>query len=205
MTDAARGHSSATLLEASATLIDIDPEIQTAWPGARLVGPAFTVQGAGGDNLALHLAVLEASPGDVLVVDAGAAPHGHWGEILTVAAQTRGIAGLLIDGGVRDKAEMHYLGFPVFSRRNAIRGTRKDFPGVFGRDVRIGGRAISAGDLIVGDVDGVVAIPNADITRVLDAADTRVAEEADFLARLRNGESTIHLYGFGSPYRGDRG
>ena len=202
MTDAARGHSSATLLEASGELIDVDSEIQAAWPGARLVGPAFTVQGAGGDNLALHLAVLKAAPGDVLVVDAGAAPHGHWGEILTVAAQVRGITGLLIDGGVRDKREMSDLGFPVFSRRNAIRGTRKDFPGVFGRDVRVGGRAISAGDLIVGDVDGVVVIPQTDITRVLDAADARVAEEADYLARLRDGERTIDVYGFGKPYRG---
>ncbi|MEV7632969.1 RraA family protein [Microbacterium sp. NPDC089318] len=202
MIDAARGHSSATLLEAARAAVDVDAEIQAAWPGARLVGPAFTVQGAGGDNLALHLAVVKAGPGDVLVVDAGAAPHGHWGEILTVAAQERGIRGLLIDGGVRDKREVGELGFPVFSRRNAIRGTRKHFSGVFGRAVRVGGRAICPGDLIVGDADGVVAIPQADVARVLDAADRRVAEEADFLARLRNGERTIDVYPFGEPYRG---
>jgi 4-hydroxy-4-methyl-2-oxoglutarate aldolase len=202
MIDPARGHASATLLEAAGALIDLDSEIRAAWSAARLVGPAFTVQGAGGDNLALHLAVLKAAPGDVLAVDAGAAPHGHWGEVLTVAAQARGIAGLLIDGGVRDSREMSELGFPVFSRRNAIRGTRKDFPGVFGCAIRIGGAPISSGDLIVGDADGVVAIPRADITRVLDAADARVAQEQEYLARLRAGERTLDLYGFGKPYRG---
>ena len=205
MSDLARGHSAATLGEAASAPIDITPTIQAAWPGARLVGPAFTVQAAGGDNLALHLAVLQAAPGDVLVVDAGNAPHGHWGEILTVAAQQRGIAGLLIDGGVRDRNEMRELGFPVFSRNNAIRGTRKDFPGVFGRAVHIGGRPIHPGDLIVGDVDGVVAIPADDISRVLDAADDRVTQEQDYLTRLRAGERTIDLYGFGVSYRADHG
>lgn len=201
MTDIARGHSSATLLEAAGTFIDIDPSIHAAWPGARLVGTAFTVQGAGGDNLALHLAVLRASAGDVLVVDAAAAPYGHWGEVLTVAAQARGLSGLLIDGGVRDRQELSTLGFPVFSRNNAIRGTRKDFPGVFGGEVHVGGRAINPGDLIVGDADGVVAVPPEDIARVLDAADERVAQEQEHLQRLRVGSRTIDLYSFGEPYR----
>ena len=203
MTDLARGHSSATLLEAAGTAIDVDPEIRAVWGGARLVGPAFTVQGAGGDNLALHLAVLHAAPGDVLVVDAGSARHGHWGEVLTVAAQTRGIAGLLIDGGVRDSAEIRDLGFPVFSRRNAIRGTRKDFPGVFGRAVTIGDITIRPGDLIVGDADGVVAIPAGDVSRVLARADDRVEEERGLIAALRDGARTIDLYPFGTPYRKD--
>ena len=202
MTDLARGHSSATLVEAAGAHIDLDPRIRSVYHGARLVGPAFTVQGAGGDNLALHLAVLQAEPGDVLVVDVGSAHHGHWGEVLTVAAQARGIAGLLIDGGVRDTIEIGDLGFPVFSRNNTIRGTSKDFHGVFGRRVRIGGVSIAPGDLIVGDADGVVAVPVADRSRVLDAADRRVAQEQEFFAQLRAGARTIDLYGFGEPYRG---
>ncbi|GAA3482918.1 RraA family protein [Streptomyces yanii] len=129
MNDLARGHSSATLLEASKLGIALSPELRSLWAGARLCGPAFTVQGAGGDNLALHHAVPQAPPGSVLVADLGGARFGHWGEILTVAAQQRGIAGLLIDGGVRDADEIKGLGFPVFSRNNAILGTRKDFRG----------------------------------------------------------------------------
>ncbi|MDX3582431.1 RraA family protein [Streptomyces europaeiscabiei] len=192
--DPAGGHSSATLSEASGLSVALAPEVRSLWAGARLCGPAFTVQGAGGDNLALHHAVLQAPPGSVLVADLGAAPFGHWGEILTVAAQHRGIVGLLIDGGVRDADEIKGLGFPVFSRNNSIVGTRKDFPGVFGRPVRVGGITVHVGDLVVGDVDGVVALPVADTERILDRADARVAHENELLKRLREGRSTLDLY-----------
>ena len=192
--DAARGHSSATLYEASKQPIAIDSRIQPAWTGARLCGPAFTVQGSGGDNLALHHAVIAAPVGSVLVVDVGGARHGHWGEVLAVAAQQRGIAGLLIDGGVRDRDELRDLGFPVFSRNNSIVGTRKHYAGLLGEPVTVGGVTIATGDLIVGDADGVVAIPQADIERILDAADARVAQERDFFTRLRAGASTVELY-----------
>ncbi|MFM9694248.1 RraA family protein [Streptomyces europaeiscabiei] len=192
--DPARGHSSATLSEASGLSVALAPEVRSLWAGARLCGPAFTVQGAGGDNLALHHAVLQAPPGSVLVADLGAARFGHWGEILTVAAQHRGIVGLLIDGGVRDAAEIKGLGFPVFSRNNSIAGTRKDFPGVFGRPVNVGGITVHTGDLVIGDVDGVVALPTSDTERILDRADARVAHENELLKRLREGHSTLDLY-----------
>ncbi|MFI0815741.1 RraA family protein [Streptomyces sp. NPDC021098] len=192
--DLARGHSSATLSEASGLPVALSPRIRSLWAGARLCGPAFTVQGAGGDNLALHHAVLQAPPGSVLAVDVGGARFGHWGEILTAAAQHRGIAGLLIDGGVRDAAEIQALGFPVFSRDNAILGTRKDFPGVFRRPVKAGGVTIHTGDLIVGDVDGVVALPASGTERILDRADARVAHENELMKRLREGHSTLDLY-----------
>lgn len=194
--DLARGHAAATLLEASGQRIDLDPGLRALWPGARLVGPAYTVQGAAGDNLALHHAVAAAPAGSVLVADCGGGQHGHWGEVLAVAAQARDIVGLLIDGGARDAAEQEAIGFPVFSRNNAIRGTRKDVPGVLGLPVVVAGRTVETGDLIVGDVDGVVAIPVAQISAVLDAADARVATEREFMARLRAGETTLALYGF---------
>jgi 4-hydroxy-4-methyl-2-oxoglutarate aldolase len=194
--DPARGHSSATLSEASGLAVALCPEIRSLWAGARLCGPAFTVQGAGGDNLALHHAVLQAPPGSVLVADLGGARFGHWGEILTVAAQHRGIAGLLIDGGVRDTSETEALGFPVFSRNNSILGTRKHFRGVFGRPVQVGGITVRPGDLVVGDVDGVVALPQADAERILDRADTRVAQENELMKQLREGHSTLDLYDF---------
>ncbi|WP_067812720.1 RraA family protein [Actinomadura kijaniata] len=193
--DLARGHSSATLSEASGLPVALSPRIRPLWPGARLCGPAFTVQGAGGDNLALHHAVLEAPPGSVLVADVGGARFGHWGEILTVAAQQREIAGLLIDGGVRDAAEIRALGFPVFSRNNAIFGTRKDFRGVLGRPVTVGGVIVHAGDLVVGDLDGVVALPASETRPILDRADARVAHERELMERLREGRSTLELYG----------
>jgi 4-hydroxy-4-methyl-2-oxoglutarate aldolase len=192
--DLARGHSSATLSEASGLPVVLDPEIRSLWSGARLCGPAFTVQGAGGDNLALHHAVLQAPSGSVLVADVGGACYGHWSEILTVAAQQRGIVGLLIDGGVRDAAETEALGFPVFSRNNAILGTRKNFRGVPRCPVNVGGVLIRTGDIVVGDVDGVVALPEPDTERILDRADARVAHEHELIKRLREGHSTLELY-----------
>lgn len=192
--DLARGHSTATLSEASGLPVALSAQIRPLWTGARLCGSAFTVQGAGGDNLALHHAVLQAPAGSVLVADVGGASFGHWGEILTVAAQQRGIAGLLIDGGVRDAAETEALGFPVFSRNNAILGTRKDFRGVFGRPVKVGGVTVRTGDLVVGDIDGVVALPASDSQRILDRADARVAHESELLKQLREGRSTLDLY-----------
>ncbi|MDX2554225.1 RraA family protein [Streptomyces stelliscabiei] len=192
--DLARGHSSATLSEASGLPVALSPQIRSLWAGARLCGPAFTVQGAGGDNLALHHAVLRAPSGSVLVADLGGARFGHWGEILTVAARHRGIAGLLIDGGVRDAAEIEGLGFPVFSRNNSILGTRKDFRGVLGRPVQVGGVTVHTGDLVVGDVDGVVTLPASDTERILDRADARVAHENELMQQLREGRSTLDLY-----------
>lgn len=101
------------------------------------------------------------------------------------------------DGGVRDRSELERLGFPVFSRNDAIGGTRKDFPGVLGRPIRVGGVEVGTGDLVVGDADGVVTIAAADIERVLDAADARVEKELDIIAQLRAGRTSLDLYPFG--------
>jgi len=207
----ARGHSSATLYEAAAserrsrvahsgapeTDMAVDPAIRAAWPGARVAGPAFTVQGAGGDNLALHHAVAAAPAGHVLVADLGGATFGHWGEVLAVAAQTRGLSGLVIDGGVRDVDEMRDLGFAVFSRNNTIRGTRKLFAGELGGEIRVGGVPVRTGDLVVGDSDGLVVVPQHLIEAVLDVADQRISEESDIIAALRTGHTTLDLYGLG--------
>lgn len=198
MNDLARGHSTATLSEASDSAVALSPELRPLWAGARLCGPAFTVQGAGGDNLALHHALLQVPDGCVLVADLGGACFGHWGEVLTVAAQHRGVVGLLIDGGVRDAAALERLGFPVFSRNNSIRGSRKLFRGVVGCPVTVGDVTVHTGDLVVGDVDGVVALPATDVDLILDRADARDAHEVELMAQLRQGRSTLELYPFGA-------
>jgi 4-hydroxy-4-methyl-2-oxoglutarate aldolase len=201
---AARGHATATLYEASGLDIALDPALRPAWPGAWLTGPAFTVRGDGGDNLALHRAVAAAPPGHVLVADHQGAQHGHWGEILAVAAQVRGLLGLVIDGAVRDVDELCRLGFPVFSRGVRITRTTKIYPGALGVPVTVGGIQVSAGDLVVADADGVVAIPAGHLERVLDAADARVATEERHLAALRAGATTLELYGLGGGPDDDR-
>lgn len=195
-----RGHTAATLYEAAVAAAGpgayaMDSRIRAAWAGARMAGPAFTVQGGGGDNLALQRAILAAPPGSVLVADVNGAPWGHWGAVLAVAAQVRGIAGLVIDGGVRDSVEMAAFGFPVFSRHLNVRGTRKLFRGALGVDVQVGGVTVRTGDLVVADADGVVVVPADVAARVVDTADERVAKEATIMDRLRAGESSLEVYG----------
>ena len=205
----ARGHSSATLHEAAASEwrrragriampgLAVDPTIRASWIGAAVAGPAYTARGSGGDNLALHRAVVAAPPGHVLVADVEGAAYGHWGEILAVAAQQRGILGLVIDGGVRDRDKLRALDFPVFSGHDSIRGTRKDVAGELAVPIRLGGVPVRTGDLVVGDTDGVVVVPSERVPAVLEEADHRVAHEHEIIAALRDGRTTLDLYGLG--------
>lgn len=195
MNTPAGGHSAATLYEASKLPCACDPGIKAAWQGARVAGPAFTVRGIGGDNLALHNAVLAAPAGSVLVADMQGAAHGHWGEVLAVAAQHRGIAGLVIDGGVRDSDEMAAMDFPVFSRPVTVVGTVKSYPGDLRSPVRIGGIVVHTGDLIVGDADGVIVLPQHAVAETISRADQRVADERRILDEIRSGKTTLDLYG----------
>ncbi|WP_433367991.1 4-carboxy-4-hydroxy-2-oxoadipate aldolase/oxaloacetate decarboxylase [Streptosporangium sp. CA-115845] len=187
---------SATLYEASGLACDLDPAFRPAWTGARLAGTALPVQAAAGDNLPLHWALEAARPGDVLVVDAGAAPFGYWGEVLAVAAQRRGVVGLVIDGGVRDTERMRALRFPAFSTHVAIRGTVKEWPGTVGSPILLRGRPVRRGDLVVADEDGIVVIPADQAGRVVEAARQRTAKEDAYMRRLRDGELTLDIYGF---------
>src|SRR6478736_1335546 len=121
----------------------MSPRVRAAWPGARISAPAFPVTCAAGDNLAVHVAVAEAPAGHVLVASVGVEPErGYWGEVLTTGAEARGLAGLVIDGGVRDVSALEAHGFPAFSSMIALRGATKEHPG------RVGGQAV-VGDVLV--------------------------------------------------------
>lgn len=195
---------SATLYEASGSDLFLDPAFRPAWVGAQIVGRAVPVQAQAGDNLALHHAIAEAGAGDVIVVDAGGAAYGYWGEVMAVAAQARGIAGLVIDGGVRDTAQLEALGFPAFSTCVSIRGTGKEWSGTLGVPITLRGRVVAAGDVVVADRDGVAVLPAERYDEILAAARARAAKEDDYMARLRAGELTLDLYDFrrfGSPIR----
>ena len=175
--------------------------IRAAWPGARLAAPAFPVQCTPGDNLAIHVAVAEAPAGSALVVDVGGQPElGYWGEVLTTGAQARGIAGLVIDGGVRDIAALQAHGFPVFSTMIALRGATKNRAGSVGASAKVGDIDVHRGDWIVGDADGVAVIAAADLAAVVAAGRARAAKEEGFFAALRSGTTTMKLLDLdGSP------
>ncbi len=194
--------SAATLHEASAEAVPLPAALRRVAGAPKVCGRAFTVSCPPGDNLWIHRAILAASPGDVLVCVVGDAfEHGYWGEILTVAAMERGIAGLVIDGGIRDTAAIDTLGFPVFARMVCIRGTTKllDGAGALGEPIRCGDALVNTGDLIVGDCDGLVAVPEAAIERALLSAAERDLKEIAILDRLRTGETTMDIYGWGKP------
>jgi 4-hydroxy-4-methyl-2-oxoglutarate aldolase len=196
---AAASLSAATLHEAAGKIGALPSAIKPVRPSFRVCGPACTVHCPPGDNLWIHRALTVAQPGDVLVVGvSGAYEHGYWGEILSTAARAAGIAGLVIDGGVRDAALLEAVGFPVFARQLCIRGTGKDFAarGWINAPLLIDDTTVAPGDLVFGDEDGVVIIPHARAAAVVDAGRRRDAEEAGIMQRLRAGESSLDIYGW---------
>lgn len=172
------------------------PRIRPAWPGATLAAPAYPVRCTPGDNLAIHIAVTTAPAGSVLVVDVGLVPdRGYWGEVLTTGALTRGLAGLVIDGGVRDVAALEKLGFPAFSATIALPGATKQARGSVGTPTTVAGVPVTMGDWVVADVDGVVVVPGGSLAAVLAAGQRRSEAEAGYFAALRDGSTTVELLG----------
>lgn len=186
-----RAPDTASLFEAAGRRGALDPGIRAVWPGARLSGPARTARVPVGENLTLHCILPELRPGEVLVVDAGGARDiAIWGEVMAVAAQAHGCAGLVVDGAVRDGAALARRGFPVFARGLAIPGPGKSQAGETDIPVRIGGCAVHPGDWIVGDGDGVVALPAPEAGHIRSAAEDREAREAALMAQLARGQTT---------------
>lgn len=189
--------STATLHEAGGQIGALPPQIKPVDASFAICGPAVTVHSPPGDNLWLHRAIALASPGDVLVVFVdGAYEFGYWGEIMSTAARARQLGGLVIDGCVRDGAILERVGFPVFARGLCIRGTGKSFTarGWINHPVVIGDVTVQAGDLVVGDTDGVVVIPRANVAKTLDASLARETKEEQIMEKLRAGSTTIDLY-----------
>lgn len=192
--------TAAALLElGSATLGEsggraADRRLKPVWPGAAVAAPAYPVGCTPGDNLAVHVAVTSAPRGSVLVVDVGrVADRGYWGEVLTTAAEAAGLAGLVLDGGVRDVAALEAHGFPVFSSTIALTGATKEQRGTVGAPVRVGGVHVAQGDWVVGDADGVTIIAGDTLDEVVTAGKARQAKEAQFFAALRSGSTTVEL------------
>jgi 4-hydroxy-4-methyl-2-oxoglutarate aldolase len=170
--------------------------VKPVWSGARVAGPAYPVRCSPGDNLGIHVAVTRAPAGSVLVADMGGArDFGYWGEVLTTAAEARGIAGLVIDACVRDCDALAAHRFPVFSTGLALTGASKVQPGAIERAVTVGDVDAEPGDWVVGDVDGVVVIPGAALDDVLAAGRARAAKEDALFDALRAGGTTVEAFG----------
>lgn len=186
-----------TVYEAAGQQGAMESSIRAIGPNMKLCGPALTVRCQPGDNLTLHAAIAMAQPGDVIVADVGDFEEaGHWGEITTVAAQARGVAGLVINGGVRDVAPIQRRGFPVFARAISMKATVKAVPGTINQPIICAGVAVNPGDLVLADEDGVVVVTYAQAETVLRTAIDRDAREAEVMRRLAAGELTLDILGF---------
>jgi len=189
-----RDLGAATVYEAQGAKGALDHGVKPIDPSVKLAGPAYTVDCRPADNLMLHYAVQKARPGDVLVVDAKAFMEaGPWGDVLTIQAMKVGIAGLVINGCVRDASLIIELGFPVFCRGLSIKGTGKNQPGKVGVPVLIGDVQINPGDIVVGDRDGIVVVPETEVGSAIATSLAREAKEVQQRKAIQEGTSTIDL------------
>lgn len=164
------------------------PVARTLPSGSRVVGPALTVRTPPGDNLAIHKVLDLAQPGDILVVDAwGYSDRAVVGGLLARYARAQGIAGIVVDGAVRDLSDLAALSLPVFARAVTHVGPYKNGPGEMRGSVSIGGTVVAQGDVVVGDEDGVVFVPQSRLAEVSAAAETLTENERAAVAAINDG------------------
>ncbi len=164
--------------------------IKPLWPGTKLCGAALTVECAAGDNLMLHKAISMAKPGDVLLVTNGQYNEagGMFGEMMALSMKARGAAGLIIEGACRDSVAIRDLGLPLFCCNVNVKPTSKSLPGKINNPLIIGGVLVHPGDLVFGDNDGVVVVPQNLAVQVLELVQAREAKEAKYRNKILSGE-----------------
>ena len=169
-------------------------------PGMSFAGQALTAQTMVGDNGPLHYALTAAWKGCVLVVDARAhLETAVWGGILTMAAKAAGVVAVVIDGAVRDVAELRESGIAVYARGIVPNGPHKGFGGSVNTPIQCAGVPVDPGDLIVGDEDGVVVIRPGQLAGLMERCKARIAKEEAFVKQIESGVSTVELLGLPPP------
>ncbi|RAI02417.1 dimethylmenaquinone methyltransferase [Acuticoccus sediminis] len=172
----------------------LGPKMRPVWNGAKVCGQAVTCFNYPGDNLMLHAALRLAEPGDVVVATNGGEVQGAlWGDMATLFAQLKGLGGAVIDGSARDSASVAEMGFPVFASVISVSHPEKRGPGSANVPVVVCGITVHPGDLIVGDADGVLAIPPELVETAVAGAEARSAKEEAMRARLKEGATMFDL------------
>ena len=166
-------------------------------PSLHMIGRAFTVRGAAGDNLAIYRGLDKAEKGDVLVVDCqGYTGAGHFGDMMAQAVKIKGLAGVIINGTARDYEDILRLELPVYSLGFNPAPTAKEVIGETGTSVEISGVCVHTGDLLIGDGDGVVVIAQGTEEEVIAKARLKHQKEILIGEKLKNGESIVNIFNF---------
>ncbi|MFD1361318.1 RraA family protein [Lentibacillus salinarum] len=177
----------------------MDVEIKAIASNVNLMGPAYTVKCYPGGIITCHKALAEVPSGYVLVVEGnGNCNEALWGELTSMEAMQRGVKGIVVDGAVRDVADIRELGFPTFSRYISPRVGSNKTLGTTGSPIVCGGVTVNQGDLIVGDDNGVAVVPKGQIEEILDKAVAIEKKEAAIAEKVKNGAHIADLIGLSS-------
>ena len=193
--------SAATIHEALGKSGNLPSAIKPINATMKICGPAYTVKTMPRDNILLHRAYAYAKPGDVIVAScSGFYEAGYWGDLMSLGAKTKGIAGLVIDGCIRDADDIEAMGFTVFSRGLCILGTSNHGDGTLNEPIIIGDILINPGDIIVGDRDGVVVVPQNRIEEAIEKSKARELKEENVRQQLREGKTSLEIYGWDKQF-----
>ncbi len=184
----ARKFQAAILCDVAGRRGTMHARIRALHPDMTVCGPAFTVEVRPGDNLMFHVALAVARPGDVIVVDGKAdATCALFGDLMVTQAEAARLGGFVVDAASRDTTSLSAGTFPIFAAGTNPCGPTKGLAGRLSIPVAVGGVSVSPGDLVVGDVDGVVVIPRADVEAVLAAAQKKVEAEEQRIREIEEG------------------